>query len=84
MDCEHARASVVEINALIRRVRRLEAPFAPPTDRDGPSLIEVLEQRRRRVAEANGETYVPMPHEDVSGMSIVEILRSRFKHPPAE
>jgi hypothetical protein len=34
----------------------------------------VLEKRARHAGEANGETYVPLPPEDVSGMSIIENL----------
>jgi hypothetical protein len=67
------------MTALTKRVQRLKARFGPPEDPEGRRLIELLNARPRRVAEANGETYVPSQPEDVSGMSIIEIPRMGYK-----
>ena len=72
-------AGVVEVTALSRRLHRLEARFAPPDDPEDRRRAALLESRERRWAEANGETYVRLPPEDVSGMSIIEILRMGYK-----
>ena len=72
------------MNALTRRLRRLEARFAPPEDPEGRRLIELLHARQRHWAEANGQTYAPAQPEDLTGMAVVDILRGRFNGPPAK
>jgi len=67
------------MTALSRRLRRLEYRFAPPDDSEGRRRLELLESRIRQRAEEKGETYVPRPYEDISGMSIVEVLRMGYK-----
>ena len=69
------------MTVLVRRIRRLEARFVPPEDPEGRRLVELLQTRIRRWAEAKGETYTsPLP-EEFTGRSIVEILRERFNRP---
>jgi hypothetical protein len=72
------------MNALISRVRRLEARFAPPDDPEGRRMAELVHARQRRWAKANSQTYAPPELKDLTGQSIVEILRARFKRPSAE
>jgi hypothetical protein len=69
------------MNTLTRRIRRLEARFVPPDDPEGRRLVQVLQSRIRRWAEANGERYTPPPPEEFTGRSIVEILCERFDRP---
>ena len=69
------------MTALTRRLCRLEARFVPPDDPEGRRLVELLQGRRRRWAEANGETYTPPLPEEFMGRSIVEILGERFNRP---
>lgn len=66
------------MTVLSRRLCRLEARFAPPDDPDGRRLIELLHSRQRHWAETNGQTYAPAPAEDLTGMAVVDILRTRF------
>ena len=72
------------MTALTRRLWRLEARFNPPDDPEGRRLVELLRARRRHRAEANGETYVEQPAEDLTGMTVIQILRSRFNRQPAQ
>ena len=66
------------MRAMSRRVLRLEKSFRPTADgEDARRLVELIEARERRWAEAEGETYEPQPPEDHTGLTIVEILQRR-------
>ena len=59
------------------RIRKLEQMLAPHSDGEGKRLIELLEARRKRLAEAEGGTYVSAPRQDLSGLTFVEALQQR-------
>ena len=66
------------MRAMSRRVLRLEKSFRPTADdEEARRLVELIEARERRWAEAEGETYEPQPPEDHTGLTIVEILQGR-------
>ena len=68
------------MKALKRRIRRLEQRLAPQPASKGPSVVDILRERRRRRLEAAGQPIEePAPARLVSGAgrprSVVEILR---------
>ena len=67
------------MNAMSRRVRRLEQRLMPPDDPESWRLVAEFQARLRCYAEEKGEKYEPPPPEEYGGMGIVEILRSRFR-----
>ena len=72
------------MKAIIRRLRRLEEAKVVRQQEEGPSVADLLRERRRRRAEVNGEPFEERPFEglsyDLSGdLSVADILRSRFR-----
>ena len=67
---------------MMRRIRRLEQRLAPQPASKGPSAADILWERIRRFAEAQGEPVPEWPSEpytDDQGrlLSVAEILRRR-------
>lgn len=67
------------MKAISRRISRLEKKLAPQTDSPGPSMVEILRERRRRRLEAEGERLeepppMPIPVGAGRSRSVVEIL----------
>ena len=68
------------MNALSRRVQRLEERRTAWQAEKRPSPADVLRERIRRHMEQRGQTWVPPPPaEHIPGQTISDILRSRFK-----
>ena len=69
------------MKTISRRLRRLEERFAPQENEELGRLVELLQARRRRHAEACGEPFELRPCEVLSDdqsrpLSIADILRS--------
>jgi hypothetical protein len=47
------------MRTISRRLRRLEAGFAPQENEEVRSLVALIRERRRRRLEASGEPYEP-------------------------
>jgi hypothetical protein len=68
------------VKTIIRRLRRLEDRFCPPVETEfSRHLRERIEAGRRRLAESDGldgrvSTAGDREHEDVSGLSLEQIL----------
>ena len=63
-----------------KRLGRLEDRLIPRPSAESP-LLALLRQRQRRHAEAEGHTYEEEPWEDLTGLSLVQILqRGRRAH----
>jgi hypothetical protein len=67
------------VNALIRRIRKLEQRVFPPDDEDSRKVVEQIKERRRRRLEEQG---LPPeagdgPQEDLRGMTLAEVIRRR-------
>ena len=45
------------MKAIIRRLRRLEEVRVVREHEEGPNVVELIRERRRRRAEANGEPF---------------------------
>ena len=67
------------MKALKRRIRRLEQRLAPQPANQGPSAVDILRERRRRLEAAGQPFEEPAPAQVTSGSgrprSVVEILR---------
>lgn len=65
------------MNAITRRVRRLEQRVFPPDDEEMRQVVEVIRERWKRRLEAQGLPYREddRPDEDLRGMSIIEIIQ---------
>jgi hypothetical protein len=62
------------MHTIHRRLRRLEERFTPRKG-EGRCLVELLQARERRWAEARGEAYVPPPpQKDLAGLTLTEIF----------
>jgi rubrerythrin len=74
------------MKAIDRRLRRLQERLAPQENEEVGRLVELLRERRRRRAEASGESFDDPSLESLDGtrrtpQSIAEILRARFEPP---
>jgi hypothetical protein len=66
------------MNALVRRLRRLEQQTFPPEDVEGLKIVAEIRERRRRDLEARGLPFQEdEPAEDLRGWSLPEILKRR-------
>jgi hypothetical protein len=67
------------MNALTRRLRRLEQRTFPPEDVEGLKIVVEIGERRRRDMEARGLPFEEDndPAEDLRGWSLPEILKRR-------
>jgi hypothetical protein len=66
------------MNALVRRLRRLEQQTFPPEDVEGLRMVAEIRERRRRDMEARGLPFEEdEPAEDLRGWSLPEILKRR-------
>jgi hypothetical protein len=54
------------MNAMFRRLQRIEARLAPKPHAVAPRAVELLCDRRRCRAEANGQPYVEVPQNAVT------------------
>ena len=67
------------MKAIDRRVRRLEASFAPQENEEVGRLVTLLRERRRRRLEASGEPFESRPCEVIQDkdrhLSVADILR---------
>ena len=76
------------MNAMFRRLQRIEARLAPKPNAVAQRAVEVLRERRRRRAIATGEPYVeqplstPMPSPG-RRLSVTETLRRRRQLRPS-
>ena len=73
------------MKAIIRRLRRLEEVRVVREHEEGPNVVELIRERRRRRAEANGAPFEERPYEwhtdDQNGpLSVADILRMGRKH----
>jgi hypothetical protein len=59
-----------------KRLGRLEDKLIPRPEVESP-LVALLRARQRRWAEAEGRPYVEEPHDDLRGLSLVQIIRRR-------
>ena len=71
----------VTMKAIIRRLRRLEEVRAVREQDEGPSPIDLIRERRRRRAEANGEPfeerlYRGLTYDPNEAPSVADILRT--------
>jgi hypothetical protein len=77
------------MKTMTTRVSRLEKRFAPHLDKQGRSLADVLRERMRRLAAAEGWEFEEDPVRDDPAeayegpLTIAEVLRSRFRRHPA-
>ena len=67
------------MKAIARRIQRLESRLAPREDLTAWRIANVLYERRRRLAEAAGQSFEDMPPQAGRGphLSIAETLRRR-------
>ena len=68
------------MKAIIRRLRRLEEITVVHQQEEGPNLAELLRERRRHRAEANGEPFEERPYrgltyDPIEAPSVADILR---------
>jgi hypothetical protein len=75
------------MKAIIRRLCRLEE-VRVVREQEGPSPVELMRERRRRRAEADGEPFEEWPDEgptyDQNGqLSVADILRKAWFRPAA-
>ena len=67
----------VTMKAIIRRLCRLEE-VRVVREQEGPSPVELMRERRRRRAEADGEPFEEWPDEELTydpNVSVADILR---------
>ena len=80
------------MKAIITRLRRLEE-VRVVREQEGPSPVELMRERRRRRAEADGEPFEEWPDEELTydpNVSVADILRkvwyrraaAQNEHPP--
>ncbi len=76
------------MKTIATRVSQLEKRFAPRLDKQGRSVADVLRERMRRVAAAEGREFKDDPVWDDSAdthegpLTIREALRNRFRRRP--
>jgi hypothetical protein len=64
------------MKAIHKRLGRLEDKLIPPHEVESP-LVALIRARRRRRAEAESRPYVEESHEDLRGISLVQIIQRR-------
>ena len=69
------------MRALGRRLQRIEGKLDLKGAQEVYRLVALLEARRKRWAEIEGRPYTPLPCDDVSGRSLVEVLQYRGNQP---
>lgn len=67
------------MNALTRRIRKLEQRVFPLEDVEGLRMVEQIKERRRRRLEEQGLPFDEDdgPPEDLRGMTLAEVIRRR-------
>lgn len=67
------------MNALTRRVRRLELRTFPPEDKALINVVAGIRERRRRRLQAEGLPFEEddRPPRDLRGLTIAEVIRGR-------
>jgi hypothetical protein len=75
------------MSAIDKRLRRLEAGFAPREDEQAESLAELVRERRRHRLEASGEPLEVRPCDFILDqdrpLSVADVLRSGRRRIPA-
>jgi 16S rRNA A1518/A1519 N6-dimethyltransferase RsmA/KsgA/DIM1 with predicted DNA glycosylase/AP lyase activity len=64
------------MRALRKRLCRLENRLIPRPEVES-ALVALLRTRQERHAEAEGRPYIEEPYEDLSGLTLVQILQRR-------
>ena len=72
------------MRAISNRIRRLERIVAPPPQDEGESAAAVLDARRRRRLEADGQPFDPRPRRnwtpsECRKVSLADILSGRYR-----
>ena len=69
------------MNTISRRIRRLERGSRPTFEEEkARRSVELLLARQRRLAEECGEPFEDRPRDDLTGLTVVEILRRRQRN----